>query len=293
MKWALTLGVLVASACNAIYGLDATSPIGVVDDRDADGVADADDNCPDVANATQDDGDDDGLGDACDRCDACGPCEVEPTNHDEDGDHIADGCDNCPVIPNPSQTNTNGDALGDACDLGDGAMHTRALFDGFAELDASWSAVAGTWNATDDAAAPDAGVAPFGFRLTRYLTQIPAGSSFSYELGIRLPVPVEGDTTQVGIELVKDASGLGAWSCKLQYTSDDGWQLVHGGFTPVTLSGEVRLRLHPGATATSHLCTLVEPNVTAENLGTPAAEPLAPSLFTNVPAAFTYAEVIE
>ncbi len=35
-------------------------------DRDLDGVLDGDDNCPAVANASQDDGDADGLGDACD-----------------------------------------------------------------------------------------------------------------------------------------------------------------------------------------------------------------------------------
>ena len=37
-------------------------------DADADGVCDANDNCPQVANADQADGDGDGLGDACDPC---------------------------------------------------------------------------------------------------------------------------------------------------------------------------------------------------------------------------------
>jgi hypothetical protein len=37
-------------------------------DRDGDGVCDADDNCPDVANPDQADGDGDGIGDACDPC---------------------------------------------------------------------------------------------------------------------------------------------------------------------------------------------------------------------------------
>jgi hypothetical protein len=37
-------------------------------DADADGVADAQDNCPTVANPDQADGDGDGVGDACDRC---------------------------------------------------------------------------------------------------------------------------------------------------------------------------------------------------------------------------------
>lgn len=48
-------------------------------DRDADGVADASDNCPDVANASQEDGDADGVGDACDRCADTAPnAEVGP-----------------------------------------------------------------------------------------------------------------------------------------------------------------------------------------------------------------------
>src|SRR5262249_30901812 len=38
------------------------------DDRDCDGVPDAQDNCPRVANADQADGDLDGVGDACDNC---------------------------------------------------------------------------------------------------------------------------------------------------------------------------------------------------------------------------------
>ena len=42
----------------------------VADDPDADGVATADDNCPEVPNADQADGDSDGNGDACDACPA-------------------------------------------------------------------------------------------------------------------------------------------------------------------------------------------------------------------------------
>jgi hypothetical protein len=38
------------------------------DDSDADGLNDADDNCPDVANLAQRDRDDDGRGNACDAC---------------------------------------------------------------------------------------------------------------------------------------------------------------------------------------------------------------------------------
>jgi hypothetical protein len=76
-------------------------------DGDGDGVADANDNCPNVANADQADADNDGVGDACD----------EPTPADDaDNDGVADGNDNCPEVPNPEQTDTDNDGVGDACD---------------------------------------------------------------------------------------------------------------------------------------------------------------------------------
>jgi hypothetical protein len=72
------------------------------DDADGDGVGNADDNCPGVANAAQANGDGDASGDACDA--------------DDDNDLVADADDNCPTVPNPSQADADGDGLGDACD---------------------------------------------------------------------------------------------------------------------------------------------------------------------------------
>jgi hypothetical protein len=63
--------------------IDAAGP-----DRDGDGVADAMDNCPDLANQTQ---------------------------HDEDGDGDGDVCDSCPHLPDP-QVDADGDGVGDDCD---------------------------------------------------------------------------------------------------------------------------------------------------------------------------------
>jgi len=84
--------------------LDATPIVllrDAVADRDADGVIDAQDTCPDVADPLQIDLDGDGRGDLCDA--------------DLDGDGIANGVDNCPNAFNPSQEDPDGDGLGVTC----------------------------------------------------------------------------------------------------------------------------------------------------------------------------------
>jgi hypothetical protein len=91
-------------------------------DRDADGVADAVDNCPDVANADQADEDKDGVGDVCDLCPQLAGATV-----DADGDKIGDACD-----PNPT--------------LADSTW----LFEGFHKGQPSWPASA-HWVAVPDA----------------------------------------------------------------------------------------------------------------------------------------------
>jgi hypothetical protein len=76
-------------------------------DGDKDGIPDAEDNCPGVANPDQADGDDDGVGDACDLPD-------DPI--DSDGDGVADASDNCPEVQNSDQLDSDSDGEGDACD---------------------------------------------------------------------------------------------------------------------------------------------------------------------------------
>lgn len=63
-------------------------------DGDRDGVVDADDNCPAIANADQRDRDGDQRGDRCDRC----PRQVDPMQSDGDADGIGDACDPWPTL---------------------------------------------------------------------------------------------------------------------------------------------------------------------------------------------------
>jgi hypothetical protein len=82
------------------FDLDAIAALNSADpseppDRDGDGVPDADDVCPEVADADQDDGDADGHGNACDDC----PAAADPAQADGDGDDAGDACDPCPDDP--------------------------------------------------------------------------------------------------------------------------------------------------------------------------------------------------
>ena len=76
--------------------------IGGGEDGDADGIADGQDNCPEVPNPDQADFDMDGEGDACDP--------------DDDGDGANDDVDNCPGLMNPAQLDLDRDGQGDDCD---------------------------------------------------------------------------------------------------------------------------------------------------------------------------------
>jgi hypothetical protein len=121
---------------------------GIVDDSggaldgDGDGVIGACDNCPAVANPSQEDPDHDGVGSACDNCptafnpsqvdtdhdgtaDACDLCPLDPwATTDPDRDGLGTACDNCPGVANPGQEDSDFDAYGDACDHCPGRANT-------------------------------------------------------------------------------------------------------------------------------------------------------------------------
>ncbi|HML24464.1 MAG TPA: thrombospondin type 3 repeat-containing protein [Aggregatilinea sp.] len=83
-------------------------------DTDADGLVDALDNCPLVANADQADTDADGIGDACD-----------PDLLDTDADGVVDALDNCPLVANADQADADLDGIGDVCDETPGPVGTE------------------------------------------------------------------------------------------------------------------------------------------------------------------------
>jgi hypothetical protein len=100
------------------------------------------------ADAAAPDSDGDGVVDAVDNC----PLVANPGQQDEDGDGDGNVCDNCPSIANATQANTGetgagnpADGVGDACDprptLGGDAI---AFFDGFDAANPAWIVGSGT-----------------------------------------------------------------------------------------------------------------------------------------------------
>lgn len=79
----------------------AVNPQYKLADTDSDGVPDAMDKCPSIADPKQEDLDGNGIGDACE---------------DFDHDGIINTKDNCPDKPNVSQADADGDGIGDVCD---------------------------------------------------------------------------------------------------------------------------------------------------------------------------------
>lgn len=96
-------GAVLASPGGQPAGAGPITP----SDSDGDGVPDATDNCPGIANPGQADLDHDRSGDVCDSdLDGDGVPQIAPP-----GSYL----DNCPVVPNPDQKDIGHLGAGDAC----------------------------------------------------------------------------------------------------------------------------------------------------------------------------------
>ncbi len=77
------------------FTVETSFNIGSTTDSDGDGVADYQDNCPNVSNSDQLDADEDGIGDVCDNC----PNVSNTDQLDDDGDGTGNVCDSCSSDP--------------------------------------------------------------------------------------------------------------------------------------------------------------------------------------------------
>ncbi|MEM7049166.1 MAG: hypothetical protein AAF604_05880 [Acidobacteriota bacterium] len=125
-------------------------------DGDEDGVTDAADLCPAVADPDQADGDLDEIGDACDLCmgdnatgdsdgdrvcDGSDVCPGFDDGADEDGDQVPDGCDLCFGDDATGDGDDDGLCADVDCDDGDPANACPIFVDGFESGDTlAWSA---------------------------------------------------------------------------------------------------------------------------------------------------------
>jgi len=101
------------------------------------GPLDAFDAPPDIRiDGPPGDNDADGVADAVDDC----PDDPDPQQANEDGDKFGDACDPCPPVANDAPIDGDGDGVQDECDPNPAAIGDRiVLFEGFnAGLPAGW-----------------------------------------------------------------------------------------------------------------------------------------------------------
>jgi len=167
-------------------------------DRDGDGVADGDDNCPDVAN---------------------------PDQHDEDGDSVGDVCDKCPQIAHEAAADIDEDGIPDVCDPDLTKHNTLVAFIPFTgtALPAGWKTVGdqNTYSVANDdlvvASGMNAGA----------LLMPTADTYYTIEIGVDIS---QADTANPAyIEVLTDATAdvKGYNSCGVRVDSNNDRELGH------------------------------------------------------------------
>lgn len=214
-------------------------------DTDGDGVIDANDNCPAIANADQRDHDGDGKGDVCDLC----PHLADATDPDGDGDGVGDACD-----PRPA---TAGDA--------------RVLFEGFYDGTgfASWTTNGGTWAVANGVLTQSSSSSGF----TSASPNLAAITRAAVTTGVQLvALGNASQFTAPTVAITEGQSGTSSYTCEVtapnngtRVQSVDAWfaNMMIGGGTqssswPGTFAAGSQLRLDSHIVATSHTCTAVQ-----------------------------------
>ncbi len=234
-------------------------------DTDGDTVADADDNCPTVANTDQADADSDGIGDACEA--------------DTDGDGVIDDNDNCVSVANTDQADADSDGIGDACEAdtdGDGVIDDNDNCPSVANADQADADADGDGNVCDsNAYVPTVDTAALDATGDEGTTLGTSGAFDDQDGDATLTISkVSGDGTVVD-------NGDGTWSWSLGPTTDNG-------------TGTVSVQADDGehAVATDSFdwtAVNVAPVISAASFGSAAACPTTPGA-NNVNLTITFTD---
>lgn len=169
-------------------------------DRDHDGVSDAADNCPDLAN---------------------------PDQGDEDSDMVGDACDPCPAVGHETAADPDGDGLTDTCDPHATMLDHLVTFEGFHHgMPAGWTLTGGTVTPSGDSIVitPDTGA-------TAVLTMpFTATTAITVSAGVS-PVSLPAATAASEGGIVAATDGTDVLACEL----DDnlGTQTLKAEYTPL------------------------------------------------------------
>ena len=245
----------VGSIADGGVASDAPGSVDAQVDRDHDGIVDAIDNCPDVANVSQVDEDSDGLGDVCD------PCPPFADNQDSDGDEVGDACD-----PNPALA---GDKL--------------VAFEGFNDaLSGSWTVMGtftmtggeGVLSATDTSTSLLTRPSPVGARVEiRAAFVIDSITATGLNLGSISVIERMQPNTDKSVACQLAGLAAGTQESLRIFDAASSAEVASGryAFAP----GEVK-ELRLGRDGTSYACTVASP--TANLQGTAVFGPASPQI---------------